>query len=143
MGCGNCCVFGRYEGLYYIDNDDFHVFRRADAASDDCPEPRLMRDLDYEELTDGTWLYDDLATELEEEAFWSALRRTFCRCSPVSSESARSGGSPAASGPSWRAHFSISALRTTSGRWRWNSSRKSRHGVKVTLAFNPVTIKPI
>lgn len=39
MGCGNCCVFGRYEGLYYIDNDDFHVFRRADAASDDCPEP--------------------------------------------------------------------------------------------------------
>lgn len=67
MGCGNCCVFGRYEGLYYIDNDDFHVFRRADAASDDCPEPRLMRILDYEELTDGTWLYDDLATELEEE----------------------------------------------------------------------------
>ena len=139
MGCGNCCVFGRYEGLYYIDNDDFHVFRRADAASDDCPEPRLMRDLDYEELTDGTWLYDDLATELEEEDILECFTANFLQMFPsfkrVRPERWIS--------RSQRAHFSISALRTTSGRWRWNSSRKSRHGVKVTLAFNPVTIKPI
>ena len=82
MGCGNCCVFGRYEGLYYIDNDDFHVFRRADAASDDCPEPRLMRDLDYEELTDGTWLYDDLATELEEEDILECFTANFLQMFP-------------------------------------------------------------
>lgn len=28
MGRGNVSVSGRYEGLYYIDNDHFHVYRR-------------------------------------------------------------------------------------------------------------------
>ena len=82
MGRGNCCVFGRYEGLYYIDNDDFHVFRRADAASGDCPESRLMRDLDYGELTDGTWLYDDFATELESEDILECFTADFLRMFP-------------------------------------------------------------
>ena len=27
MGRGNVCVFGEYEGLYYIDNDHIHVYR--------------------------------------------------------------------------------------------------------------------
>lgn len=39
VGCGNCCVFGRYEGLYYIDNDDFHVFRRQTPRRMTAREP--------------------------------------------------------------------------------------------------------
>lgn len=30
MGRGNVCVFGGYEGLYYIDNDDLHEYYRED-----------------------------------------------------------------------------------------------------------------
>ena len=35
MGRGNVCVTGKYEGLYYIDNDHFHVYRRDEPDSDD------------------------------------------------------------------------------------------------------------
>ena len=38
MGRGNCCVFGSHEGLYFIDNDDFHVYRKIGSSSEDCPE---------------------------------------------------------------------------------------------------------
>ena len=50
MGRGNCCVFVSHEGLYFIDNDDFHVYRKIDASSGDCPESRLLRDMDYAHL---------------------------------------------------------------------------------------------
>lgn len=46
MGRGNVCVNGPYEGLYYIDNDHIHVYRRDDPFSDE-PETRLMGELDY------------------------------------------------------------------------------------------------
>ena len=45
MGRGNVCVTGSCEGLYYIDNDDFHVYRRADDLSE-WPETRLMGELE-------------------------------------------------------------------------------------------------
>ena len=38
MGRGNVCVAGPHEGLYYIDNDHFHVYRR------DEPGGRVSRD---------------------------------------------------------------------------------------------------
>lgn len=63
MGRGNCCVSGPYEGLYFIDNEDFHVYRKAEGPLDVEPETRLLRELDYEELTSGHWLYDDLWTD--------------------------------------------------------------------------------
>ena len=37
MGKGNVCTQGKYEGLYYIDNDDIHVYRRND-PTDEEPE---------------------------------------------------------------------------------------------------------
>lgn len=52
MGRGNVCVTGPHEGLYYIDNDHVHVYRRDDPFSDE-PETRLMGELDYGELTGG------------------------------------------------------------------------------------------
>lgn len=66
MGRGNVCVKGPYEGLYYIDNDHIHVYRRSDDFSD-WPEPRLMGDLDYGELTSGEWTYDEEGTMIEQE----------------------------------------------------------------------------
>lgn len=63
MGRGSCCVSGPYEGLYFISNEDFHVYRKAEGTLDVEPETRLLRELDYEELTGGHWLYDDLWTE--------------------------------------------------------------------------------
>lgn len=63
MGRGNCCVHGPYEGLYFIDNEYLHVYRSSEASAADGPETRLLRELDYEELTGGRWLYDDLCTE--------------------------------------------------------------------------------
>ena len=35
MGSGNCCVFGSHEGLYFIDNDDFHVYCRRNVVCSD------------------------------------------------------------------------------------------------------------
>ena len=46
MGRGNVSVSGPYEGLYYIDNDHIHAYRRDDLLSDE-PETRLMGELDY------------------------------------------------------------------------------------------------
>ena len=60
MGRGNVCVTGAYEGLYYIDNDHFHVYRRDKPDSDDEFQTRLMGNLSHEELTSGEWLYDEL-----------------------------------------------------------------------------------
>lgn len=82
MGRGNCCVFGSHEGLYFIDNDDFHVYRRIDASSEDCPESRLVRNLDYGELTGGMWIYDELATELEETDIVKCFTEDFLRMFP-------------------------------------------------------------
>lgn len=61
MGRGNVCVTGKYEGLYYIDRDYTDVYRR----SDDEFETRLRKELSYDELTGGDWLYDEWESEEE------------------------------------------------------------------------------
>lgn len=65
MGRGNVCVTGSCEGLYYIDNDDFHVYRRNDPYCIEEPETRLLRDVDYLELTSEEWHFDELGTSEE------------------------------------------------------------------------------
>ena len=74
MGRGNCCVTGEYEGLYYIDNEDFHVYCND---SGDIPEERFMRDLSYEEFTSGDWLYDETATRDEYESIIDCFTEAF------------------------------------------------------------------
>lgn len=80
MGRGNVCVFGKYEGLYYIDNDQFFVYRRDDEY-DDCSESCLMKDLEYDELTGGEWYLDEWATSDEqddiEECFIEDFQKKF------------------------------------------------------------------
>lgn len=67
MGRGNVCVTGKYEGLYYIDNDDFHVYRREEPDSDEEFESRLLKDLSYQELTGGEWFFCEAETEDEKD----------------------------------------------------------------------------
>lgn len=81
MGRGNVCVTGRYEGLYYIDNDHIHVYQRDDPFSDGS-ETRLMGELDYGELTGGDWLYDDWGTREEEDDILECFMESFCRMFP-------------------------------------------------------------
>ena len=66
MGRGNVCVTGKYEGLYYIDNDDFHVYRRDEPDSDEEFETRLLKNLSCQELTGGEWSFDEWGTREEE-----------------------------------------------------------------------------
>ena len=81
MGKGNVGVAGAYEGLFYIDNEDFHVYRRNDDL-DDWPETRLMRDLDYAELTGDGWLFDEEGTANEEDDVLECFKDDFCRRFP-------------------------------------------------------------
>lgn len=61
MGRGNCCVSGKYEGLYYIDNEDLHLYTpRGETAWEDV-ELKLLRDITCEEMND--WDYSPIDTE--------------------------------------------------------------------------------
>lgn len=78
MGRGNVCVTGSFEGLYYIDNDHFHVYRRDEPDSDEV-ETRLMGDLSYEELTSGEWHFDEWKTSDEEDSILECFVESFTR----------------------------------------------------------------
>ena len=82
MGISNCCVFGKYEGLYFIDYDDIHVFRHKDCDPDGSAEARFLRDLDYGELTGGDWIFDDLATQIVQQEVLDSFTSDFLRMFP-------------------------------------------------------------
>ena len=82
MGRGNVCVTGKYEGLYYIDNDHFHVYRRDEPDSDDEFQTRLLGDLSYEELTGGEWSFDEWRTGEEESDILECFIESFTRMFP-------------------------------------------------------------
>lgn len=81
MGRGNVCVTGSCEGLYYIDNDHFHVYYRDKPGAEE-PETRLRGDLDYGELTGGEWLYDEEGTMNEQEDIEECFMRDFTKMFP-------------------------------------------------------------
>jgi len=66
MGRGNVCTFGPYEGLYFIDNDDLDFYTRHN-DEEDVWEIALRRELDYGQLTEEGWLFDEDETGF----FWS------------------------------------------------------------------------
>ncbi len=82
MGISNCCVFGKYEGLYFIDYDDIHIFRHKDCSPDGCAEIRFLRDLDYGELTGGDWLFDALSTQFAQQEILNSFTSDFLRMFP-------------------------------------------------------------
>jgi len=58
MGRGNVCVFNEYEGLYYIDNDQYELYESQEEEG----LFEFRKDLTYEQLTSGDWKYHDSAT---------------------------------------------------------------------------------
>lgn len=82
MGRGNVCVFQEYEGLYYIDNDLIHEYRRHDP---DTGETEYLKkgELSFEELTNGWWHFDEwLSQQNWEDAmddFVDAMKEKFPR----------------------------------------------------------------
>lgn len=96
MGRGNVCTTGAYEGLYYIDNDDFHVYRRVDPL-DDYTDSILERDMSYEQLSGPNFYYDEIGSSDEladiEDCFMDSftdMYPSFERCEP--NKYLRSGG---------------------------------------------------
>ena len=67
MGRGNCCTFGKHEGLFYVDNDYLDVFSRY-IEEDDAWESRLKGELDFNELTDPAWGYDETESQYNLDA---------------------------------------------------------------------------
>lgn len=80
MGRGNVCVFGEHEGLYYIDNEDFLVYRREDDYGDG--EVRYLRLLDAEDLSSGEWELDEWFTENEKDDILYSFAHDFTRDFP-------------------------------------------------------------
>lgn len=62
MGRGNVCVRGDFEGLYYIDNENFEVY-------ENCKEElfEFAKDLSYEQLVSDDWEFDEFETKMEWE----------------------------------------------------------------------------
>lgn len=81
MGRGNVSVSGPYEGLYYIDNDDIHVYRRDDLFSGES-ETRLKGELGLADFTGGEWAYDELGTAEEEGDILNWFMNSFTRMFP-------------------------------------------------------------
>ena len=61
MGRGNVCVQNDFEGLYYIDYDDLSVYNKRYEEDSFV----LGRELDYEQLTNGDWLYNEFESNIK------------------------------------------------------------------------------
>lgn len=85
MGRGNVCTTGPYEGLYYIDSDQYTVYCRHEDYVDE-PDTRLAADLSYDELTGNEWLKDDFGTAEEMEDIERSFIDDFMRLFPSFSD---------------------------------------------------------
>lgn len=59
MGRGNCRPNGKYEGVYYIDNDNLWMYRQKTGG--EFAEMRTLAEIPYEEI--HLWEFDDIQTE--------------------------------------------------------------------------------
>lgn len=72
MGRGNIRMDGPCEGLFYIDYDNLHVYRRDDPSSDEY-ETKFQREmgpdevvsLGYSDICRDGWYFDEFASEEE------------------------------------------------------------------------------
>lgn len=78
MGRGNVCVTGDYEGLYYVDNDYIHSYRRVGCDSEE-EESALQGKLDYSDLASGDWVFDEWETNANYEWFLEWFQSSFMK----------------------------------------------------------------
>lgn len=67
MGRSNVCVFGDYEGLYYVDRDylDYYIAKEADEYGE--YEGKMQYEIDYNEFED--YEYDNFISQINFEEF--------------------------------------------------------------------------
>lgn len=78
MGRGNVCVTGDYEGLYYVDNDYIHSYRRVGCDPEE-ENSRLLGELDYSDLSGGDWVFDEWETNANYEWFLEWFQSSFMK----------------------------------------------------------------
>lgn len=84
MGRGNVCTTGQYEGLFYVDHDDLHVY----CSNEDGEfESKLLGEVEYEELRDGTYYFDQEGSMMNQEYFEETLVEAIKKRFPSFSES--------------------------------------------------------
>ena len=75
MGAGNVCVFGKCEGLYYVDNGLLDIYSREDENGE--KESRLLKDV---ECGDTEFEYDECESLFNREDFnWQFAERMRAR----------------------------------------------------------------
>lgn len=72
MGAGNACVFGKYEGLYYVDRDYLDCYTANEADENGDFEQKMLGDMsmedfqnfEYDHIMSGIY-YDDFVREFK------------------------------------------------------------------------------
>ena len=77
MGRGNVCVSGEYEGLYFIDYDDLHIYQPVEGNED---ERKFLRVLSLEDLC--SWEYSDIDTQWWENNVIEELQNSMLKKFP-------------------------------------------------------------
>ena len=67
MGRANVCVFGDYEGLYYVDRGYIDVYTAKDMNEDGEYEEKMYIDLDLDDF--GDYDYDEFLSQIYYEDF--------------------------------------------------------------------------
>jgi hypothetical protein len=100
MGRGNICTHEEFEGLYYLDNERFSVYRKSDRyeLEDDFDydeELKMEYELREEDISynfDGSgadYMYDALETQLEWDDMIESMREAISEKFPEFSETDR------------------------------------------------------
>ena len=77
MGRGNVHVTGSCEGLYYIDNDHFHIYRRDIPDNAEECESKMLGEISDLELNGGGWLIDEEETRDNERDILDGFIESF------------------------------------------------------------------
>lgn len=86
MGRSNVSTTGPYEGLYFIDND-YYVVYRENAPCAEEEEHRLQKDLALSDLQSGKWLLDEWGTNEELDDILNCFKESFTKMFPCFKDS--------------------------------------------------------
>ena len=80
MGRGNVCVYGKYEGLYYVDYENLYMYSKKEAfktEEDPDDEVRFGREISYHEQHE--WQYEEILSEHEYEWMVGEIQEGMCK----------------------------------------------------------------
>lgn len=79
MGRGNVCVYGKYEGLYYVDRDYLDWYTSKEPGEDGAYECMLLGDMDTNDFNDYDYDLNLSQDEYDEfiDSFISIIKKKF------------------------------------------------------------------